>query len=136
MSVRYVLLYIHNVRGRIDVVQEQYVLMEIFAQRLRERAAQLGISNAEAARRCELEERRYAHYVAGRREPDLSTLVKIAGVLGTTPNWLLGLDVAGSKATVRAGLTDRLANAAREMSDRELKLFVVQAEAIARSNDL
>jgi len=109
--------------------------MEIFAQRLKERAAQLGISNAEAARRCELEERRYAHYVAGRREPDLSTLVKIAAVLGTTPNWLLGLDAAGSKATVRAGLTDRLTNAAHEMSDRELKVFVVQAEAIARTKD-
>ncbi len=63
--------------------------MDIFAKRLRERAKQLGISNAEAARRIGLDERRYAHYASGRREPDLATLVNIAEILGTNPNWLL-----------------------------------------------
>ena len=51
--------------------------MDVFAENLRKRAKQLGISNAEAARMAGLEERRYAHYVANRREPDLATLVKI-----------------------------------------------------------
>ena len=65
--------------------------MEIFAKRLQERAKQLGISNAEAARRVGLEERRYAHYASGRREPDLATLKSISEALGITPNWLLGV---------------------------------------------
>lgn len=104
--------------------------MDIFIQRLRERAAQLGISNAEAARRSGLEERRYAHYVTGRREPDLETLVRIAQSLGTTPNWLLGEDDAPS---ARNGLIDRLLMAGRAMSDAELTTTVVQAEAVARA---
>jgi len=104
--------------------------MDIFTQRLRERAAQLGISNAEAARRSGLEERRYAHYVTGRREPDLETLVRIAQSLGTSPNWLLGEDDAPAG---RNGLMDRLVMAGRAMSDAELATTVVQAEAVARA---
>ena len=109
--------------------------MEIFATRLRERAAQLGISNAEAARRAGLEERRYAHYIAGRREPDLTTLVRIASALGTTPNHLLGLTTEGGRATARSALTDRLLAAASQLTDRELKMLVVQAEAVAAASE-
>jgi len=107
--------------------------MEIFAQRLRERAAQLGISNAEAARRCELDERRYGHYTSNRREPDLATLVRIAKSLGTTPNWLLGLQADGGKSTRQERLIERLLSAGRLMKDRDLDLVVTQAEAVARS---
>ena len=63
--------------------------MEPFASNLRKRAEELGISNAEAARRVGLSERRYGNYVAGRREPDLATLVRIAAVLETSPDRLL-----------------------------------------------
>jgi transcriptional regulator with XRE-family HTH domain len=105
--------------------------MDIFSNRLRERAQQLGISNAEAARRCGLDERRYAHYVTGRREPDLDTLVRIARSLGTSPNWLLGED---GEASAKGGLLDRLMMAAVAMSDPELSMTVVQAEAVARES--
>jgi transcriptional regulator with XRE-family HTH domain len=103
--------------------------MDIFSQRLRERAAQLGISNAEAARRCGLEERRYAHYVTGRREPDLDTLVRIAHSLGTSPNWLLGVEDAR-----RSGLIERLVMAGEAMSKAQLAMTVTQAEAVMRSS--
>lgn len=86
--------------------------MDVFARKLKERAEQLGISNAEAARRYDLDERRYAHYVAGRREPDLATLVKIAQTLGTTPNWLLSLSATGTAGTARTDMQDRLISAA------------------------
>src|SRR5690606_11426561 len=62
-TVQSVPVEVRNVRVQFDVYREQSVLMDIFANRLRERAAQLGISNAEAARRSGLDERRYAHYV-------------------------------------------------------------------------
>jgi transcriptional regulator with XRE-family HTH domain len=110
--------------------------MEILARQLKERARQLGITNAEAARRCGLDERRYNHYTSGRRQPDLAMLVKIAMSLGTTPNWLLGLDDEGLAATARSNLMDRLLMAVRAMSDHDLRLFVVQAEAVAQESQV
>lgn len=107
--------------------------MKMFAQRLRERAKQLGISNAEAARRIGLEERRYGHYASGRREPDMATLVHIAHILGTTPNWLLGVISNTKLVDEKAMLVDRFENAASSMAVNELKLCVIQAEAIVAS---
>jgi transcriptional regulator with XRE-family HTH domain len=109
--------------------------MDVFAQRLRERAAQLGISEREAARRCDLEPRRFAHYVVGDREPDLRALVEIARKLGTTPNWLLGVDDEALPKK-RAELLQRLLHAAKEMDVDSLKLLAVQAEAIAQYDGL
>jgi transcriptional regulator with XRE-family HTH domain len=63
--------------------------MEIFARRIRERARQLGLSDAEVARRARLSERRYGYYATGEREPNLATLVRICEVLAATPNDLL-----------------------------------------------
>ena len=104
--------------------------MESFGTRLKKRAALLGISNAEAARRVGLSERRYANYVSGSREPDLATLVRIARVLETTPNELLGFgpEVKRSKRNL---LKERLNAAANAMDDRELEIAVVLAEAVA-----
>ncbi len=95
----------------------------------------LGISNAEAARRCGLDERRYGHYVSGRREPDLATLVRIATTLGTTPNWLLGVSADDGLVTRRSGHTDRLTFAAQSLPEKELGLLVTLAEAMARHTD-
>lgn len=104
--------------------------MDILAKRLQERARHLGISNAEAARWAGLDERRYAHYASGRREPDLATLVKIADVLGTSPNWLLGVPLNTSLDQHVAALVERFANAANGMTKQEIELCVIQAEAI------
>jgi predicted transcriptional regulator len=74
----------HSGGTQIDAPKdpEQIVAMEIFGKRLRERATQLGISNAETARRIGLDERRYGHYVSGRREPNLMILKRISGRIG------------------------------------------------------
>ena len=60
-QVHSVRVYCHNVHGATCAHGEQFVLMDTFTPAA-ERAEQLGISNAEAARRCGLEERRYGHY--------------------------------------------------------------------------
>lgn len=104
--------------------------MDIFANRLRERAKQLGISNAEAARRCGLNERRYAHYTQGIREPNLQILVKIARVLGTSPDYLLGAADPRPPNT-RTVLMDRLASAAEALTEDELVTVVTQTEALS-----
>ena len=118
----------------IRVNTEQIVPMEIFGKRLRERAKQLGISNSEAARRIGLDERRYAHYVSGRREPNLMILKRISEALDTTPNWLLGITSKIEKAPETAALIERFVNAARGMTREQLKLCVIQAEAVVVSN--
>jgi len=104
--------------------------MNIFADRLRERASELGIPHAEAARRSGLSERRYSHYVSGIREPNLATLVRIAGALETTPNELLGVGEQKDKSA-RSLLVDRLNSAAQGLSDHDLEVVVLQTEALA-----
>lgn len=108
--------------------------MDIFAKRLKEQAKLLGISNAEAARRVDLDERRYAHYTAGRREPDLATLVKIAERLGSTPNALLGVEEKHADDAEFNTFINRFVRAARQMTADELELSVIQAEAVCARN--
>jgi transcriptional regulator with XRE-family HTH domain len=103
--------------------------MELFVQNLRKRAEELGLSQAEVARRAGLSERRFGNYATGVREPDLATLVKIASVLGTTPNDLLGVGGDQSKSSAQL-LQGRLAAAAATMPEDDLMLLVVEAEAI------
>ena len=106
--------------------------MQVFANRLRERAAELGIAHAEAARRAGLSERSYNHYVNGIREPNLATLVRIAEALQTRPDDLLGF---GEKHEIsaRSRLMARLASAAQTLTDEAIDLVVVQVEALAAS---
>ena len=130
-SRHYVLTHVY--KSFIDgwVTAEHLVPMDLFATKLRKRAEELGISNAEAARRVGLSERRYAHYVSGAREPDLATLVRIAKVLEATPNELLGVGTE-PKRSKRTVLKERLSVAANAMDDRELEITVIQAEAVAQ----
>ena len=114
---------------------EQLVLTNIFAKRLQEHARQLGISNAEAAR-IGVEERWYAHYFVGRREPDLSTLKSISDALGTTLNWLLGTLESRPSDVDRAAYIDRFSNATSLMTTEELEICVLQAEAMAKRRHL
>lgn len=102
--------------------------METFANNLRKRAEELGISNAEAARRADLSERRYGNYVSGRREPDLATLVRIAQVLETTPDVLLGIATTGKPD----GLRDKINSAISAMSRADKEVVAACADAIVK----
>lgn len=103
--------------------------MDVFANNLRQKAQELGLANAEVARRVGLSERRYAHYVSGRNEPDLAMLLKIADVLQSSPNELLTNQSAPQKDK-RAILIERLVAAATVMMDDDLQVAIVQAEAV------
>jgi transcriptional regulator with XRE-family HTH domain len=103
--------------------------MERFAKRLRERARELELSDAEVARRAGLAERRYGHYVRGAREPDLETLLRICAALDVTPNDLLLLDERSRPSEGDRWLT-RLVVAARSLKADDLRLAVRQIEAL------
>lgn len=106
--------------------------MNQFGRRLRQAAQDLGLSDAEVARRSGLTERRYGHYVTGDREPGLATLGRICAVLGQTPNDLLGFAESPRKLAPADKLKARLLAAGTALGKNELELLVVQAEAVAR----
>lgn len=103
----------------------------MFATKLKERAVQLGLSNAEVARRADLTERRYGHYASGDREPDLATMVRIARVLQSSPNELVGFDATRVEEGPRQLLLARLMAAASQLSYHDLETCVIQMEAVA-----
>ena len=103
--------------------------MDLFAKRLRERARQLELSDAEIARRSGLAERRYGHYVRGMREPDFATLMRICSVLDVTPNDLL-LPEALPKQSIHERWLSRLIASARKLDTEDVKLAVRQTETL------
>lgn len=72
------------------------------------RARELGLTDAEVARRLNLAQGRYSNYVNGNREPDLATFVRICRELAVTPDQLLGFREAdtdrssGTRAKIEA----------------------------------
>ncbi|HXQ51069.1 MAG TPA: helix-turn-helix transcriptional regulator [Stellaceae bacterium] len=105
--------------------------MDVFARHLRERARDLGLSDAEVARRAGLSERRYGYYVTGEREPNLATLVRICDVLGVTPNELL---LPGGNKPLQselARLTARIYAAAKGLSRGDLEIAACQLECLS-----
>jgi transcriptional regulator with XRE-family HTH domain len=106
--------------------------MNQLGRRLRQAAQDLGLSDAEIARRSGLDGRRYGHYVTGAREPDLATLVRICAVLSKTPNDLLGFAETSRKPGPADKLKTRLMLAATLLGKAELELLVVQAEAVVK----
>lgn len=105
--------------------------MTAFAHNLRLRARLLGFSDAEVARRAGLSERRYGHYVAGAREPDLATLLRICAALAATPNDLLFESPEERRdRTARQCLLDRLTAAVSCLDDPDIALAVDLVEAV------
>jgi transcriptional regulator with XRE-family HTH domain len=96
--------------------------MEAFNERLRRFAKELGISNAEVARRAGLSARQYGHYVEGRREPNLRAIVRICAALGITPNDLLLDRQSTAKASERDKFRSRLITDTNTLEIDDLKL--------------
>ena len=105
--------------------------MDLFAKRLRERARQLNLSDAEVARRAGLNERRYGHYVRSTHEPDYPTLVRICDALDVTPNDLL-LPAPAARQSLQDRLLSRLVGAGRMLSADDLELAVQQVEVLLK----
>ena len=101
-------------------------------EKLRARAAELGLSGAEVARRAGLTATRYGHYLADYREPDLATLVRICRVLGIRPDVLLGYEpppgdpLAAKRAAIAAYMD------AMDAASLDLVVPVVQAIAATK----
>jgi transcriptional regulator with XRE-family HTH domain len=104
--------------------------METFAQRIRERARELGLSDAEVARRAGLSERRYGYYATGEREPNLATLVRICEVLAATPNDLLLAEGKPPAQSGRERVLARISAAIDRLNLADLELAACQIECL------
>jgi transcriptional regulator with XRE-family HTH domain len=103
--------------------------MDLLAKRLRERARQLNLSDAEVARRAGLSERRYGHYVRNTHEPDCATLVRICAALDATPNDLL-LPTPAGRLSLQDRWLARLVGAGRMLEVEDLQLAAQQVEVL------
>jgi len=98
--------------------------METLSRNLRRRAKELDLSDAEVARRAGLSERRYGHYVAGTREPDFATFMRICEVLAVTPNDLLFPTRTAERLTPREIANMQVISAMSMMDEGRLSLAV------------
>jgi transcriptional regulator with XRE-family HTH domain len=105
--------------------------MQVFAQRIRERARELGLSDAEVARRAGLSERRYSYYATGEREPNLATLLLICEVLAATPNDLLLPEGRPHGLSDRDRLLARITAAMNNLDLADLELAACQLECLS-----
>ena len=120
-------------------VWTQEACMDGMGERLKARARDLGLSDAEVARRLGLSQARYSHYTNNVHEPDLSTLARISTVLDIQTDILLGIQ------RVRSGpekaLRSRIAHMTESMNMETLRLaaallkVLVAAKVEPKSDD-
>lgn len=100
-------------------------------ERLRVRARELGLSDAEVARRLGLSQSRYAHYVSGVREPDYATFARICRALAFTPNEALGFAEHVEHASETTRLRERVEAAVEVMDVPMLRTAAALLDVLA-----
>ena len=106
-----------------------------WAERLKARARELGIPDAEVARRVDLAPTRYSNYVNSRREPDLRMFARICRALATTPDAILGFGRSVSEDSPHARLVARGTGALGALEGRDLALAVHLLESLGSFDD-
>ena len=99
--------------------------------RMRARAQELGLSDAEVARRLGIAQSRYANYISGLRAPDFGTFLRICATLSTTPSILLGVDEASPPATKAERLRERIVAAIGRLDEPRLRTALTVVDAMA-----
>jgi len=104
--------------------------------RLKARAKELALADAEVARRLDISQSRYAHYVTGSREPDYQTLLRICRALGVSPNVLLVFSDEADRITGEQEiLRIRVLGALRVMEIANMRLAADILDLIARQRE-
>ena len=104
--------------------------MDGFGKMLRKRAAALGLTDSEVARRLGLSQARYHNYVSDTAEPDLATLLRICRTLSTSPDEVLAFDGAMSSAMGDDLHRDRVTSAISGMEGDALAYAADLVEAL------
>lgn len=109
--------------------------MEQLGQNLQKRARELGLSDAEVARRLGLGQSRYANYVSGTREPDFATFIRICHVLEATPDQLLEFAPWPSTGAEEAVLAQRIQAATKVLNLTSLRTAAMVLDSLAATQD-
>lgn len=105
-------------------MRQKWCMSEL-SKNLKKRAKELGLTDAEIARRTGLPVRRYGHYATGYREPNLDTLMVICEVLDVSPNDLLGwTDTANLEGSKTDAQQSRLISLGRSMTTSQLETLL------------
>ena len=104
--------------------------MTPFSERLRARAEAMGMTQADLARRMDLDPRRVGHYMTGLREPDFQTLTRLVRVLDTSSDSLLGLSVAEQPPTESSVLRSKIVAVCNSLDADTLDIVLVLATAM------
>lgn len=105
-------------------------------EKLQRRARELGLADAEVARRVGLGQSRYANYLSGAREPDFATLAKICRVLGLTPNMLLDFDPwPDSVETEELRLAQRIQAGLQVLNRTSLRTVAMMVDVLTATQD-
>ena len=102
-------------------------------ERLRHRARELGLADAEVARRLGLSQSRYAHYVSGVREPDFATFVRICRALAFTPDVALGFSKKDEGMPAERVLRERIMAVVTVMDEATLRTAAALLDALVAS---
>lgn len=108
---------------------------EKIGQKLQQRARELGLSDAEVARRVGLGQSRYANYLSGTREPDLATLAKICRILNLRPDTLLEFDAWPNTEPDEHRLIQRILATLPALNLTSLRTVAKLADVLATTQD-
>ena len=105
--------------------------MQGLGDRIRARTRQLGMTDADVARRLDVASSRYSKWVLDQREPDYATLLRLCGVLACSPDDLLLAPGNGQSADdLRlAKCASALASLDGEKADLVVAMIAAAAEA-------
>jgi transcriptional regulator with XRE-family HTH domain len=103
--------------------------MITLSEKLKSLGISLGFSNAEAAKRCGLDRRRYGHYVTGRSRPNYETLLKLCDALGTSPNLLLDYNEQGKSTDIQ-----QLVATCHALSSEQITFLLATAQTLQKQN--
>lgn len=105
-----------------------------WAERLRERARAIGMTDIAVARRIGLSQSRYASYVGGKREPDFQTFLKICETLATRPDIILGVESSNPSVTAKEAIRIRAISALEAMDTHDQTMALASVEAMAEAS--
>ena len=108
--------------------------MREVGEKLQARARELGLTDAEVARRLGLAQGRYSNYVNGAREPDFATLARICRELAISPDELLGFRSPGDDSS--SDTRTRIDALLDGFTKQKLELAHGLLTVVARSSDV
>ena len=108
-------------------MQIDYVLL---GKRIAERRRSLGLKQVEVNERADLSDKYLSNIETARSIPSIDVLMRICSVLAVTPDYLL----LGTMIKDDTGLSSRIADKAKSLSEKRLKLLDSFADWLIESD--